>query len=231
MNSYRIIKFSRFPENIVDQPLEFNNCLELPGITPQPKTIITFINENYSNFELYSIEHTMEFKEYGIAYGYINDTPERMEFNLYQKPYTINCYLDRVGSFLLLSAPSFVTKDFIKVLKKQNNIPIEVTEYNLNLNRLKAHGQEYLGAWFRNISTRVSASALFGSDLMNEPYFEQFLEDGAKLSSVIIPFKNINIQINNEGCVSSKQIINSKEQELAIIRSLKEDLIDRISIE
>ena len=202
----------------------------LPGFTREPKTEIHYINNNYCGFELYEFEHEMLFQENGLAFGFIGEKPETMNFHNYLKKFTIKCYLNRKDNFAFLSATSDVVHDLLKRIKENSDLNTEIEEYTLDMQNLRSHVDDYLGAWFRKVSTRVTSSALFGSDLMNEPIYQQLIDDGAILTSVFIPYNGMRIQINDKAGISSKQIFESIPDELDLVQSLKSEIIDRIVI-
>jgi hypothetical protein len=202
----------------------------LPGFTRKPKTEIRYINNNYCGFEFYEFEHEILFQENGLAFGFIGEQPETMKFYNYLKNFTIKCYLNREGNFAFLSAPSDIVYDLLKNIKKNPDLDTEIEEYTLDMQNLRSHVDDYLGAWFRKVSTRVTSSALFGSDLMNEPIYQQLIDDGAILTSVFIPYNGMRIQINDKAGISSKQNFESIPDELSLVQSLKSEIIDRIII-
>ena len=228
MNSYKIVLLKKFPKmNIGDKKSTLAEGA-LPGFTPNPKTEIKYINNDYHGFELYEFEHEMIFKENGIAFGFINDEPKSMTFHDYLKKYTIKCYLKRNEDHLYLAAASNVTQDLLRNVKKNEDLEIEVDEIILDMQNLRLHVDDYLGAWFRKVSNRVSASALFGSDLFNDPLYEQLITEGI-LTSVFIPYSGFTIQINDKAGISSRQIFDSIFEELDLIQSLKSEIIDKIT--
>jgi len=230
MNSYRLISIKRFPiMNLGDTQYTVVQAA-LPGFTREPKTEIHYINNNYFGFELYEFEHEMLFQENGLAFGFIDEKPEIMNFHDYLKKFTIKCYLNREDNFAFLSATADVVHDLLNSIKENSDLNTEIEEYTLDMQNLRLHVDDYLGAWFKKVSTRVTSSALFGSDLMNEPIYQQLIDDGAILTSVFIPYNGMRIQINDKAGISSKQIFESISDELNLIQSLKSEIIDKIVI-
>ena len=202
----------------------------LPGFTKEPQTEVRYINNNYFDFELYEFEHEMIFQETGIAFGFIDNQPKTLDFNNYLKRFTIKCYLKREQNFAFLSATSDVVHDLLKSIKKNVDLDTEIEEYTLDMQNLRSHVDDYVGAWFKKVSTRVTSSALFGSDLVNDPIYQQLTDDGAVLTSVFIPYSGMRIQLNDKAGISSKQIFKSIQDELFLIQSLKSEIIDKIVI-
>src|SRR5690606_1341481 len=98
----------------------------------------------------------------------------------------------------------------------------------LDLNQLHKHTEQYTGAWFKGVSSRVSSSALFGADLKNEPLFEQLKNEGADLSSITIPFKSMQIQLSKNGDISSNRNLRNIKDELNLIKQIKEEILDHL---
>ncbi len=228
MNSYKLVKVLKFPE--LDLSKSIHTILDgsLPWFIRQPKTVITYISQNYYSYDYYEIEHEMLIKENGIAFGFIKDNPETMNFHNYLKPYTVKFYYKKEKDIGYLSAPSAVVNDLIKVIGKSKDLKTDISEIELDMQKLRTHVDDYLGAWFKKVSTRVSSSALFGSDLVNDPLYDQLITDGAILTSVVIPFYNIVIQLNEKSGISSKQYFENVKDELNIVESIKEKIIDKI---
>jgi len=230
MNSYKLVAIKQFPQiTIGSQRITVVNGT-LPGFTRNPKTELLFINSDYHGFEYYEFEHEMIFKENGIAFGFIEGEPKTLDFNDYLKKFTIKCFLNRKDNYAYLSASSAVVHDLLKIIAKNDDLKTEIEEFSLDMQNLKLHVDDYLGAWFKKVSTRVSASALFGSDLVNEPLYQQLITDGAVLTSVFIPYNGMTIQLNDKAGISSKQNFEDIQSELSLIQSLKSEVIDKIII-
>jgi hypothetical protein len=202
----------------------------LPSFTRDPKTEIRYINNNYYGFEFYEFEHEILFQENGLAFGFVDEQPKTMKFNSYLRNFTIRCYLNRKDNFAFLSAPSDIVHDLLKNIKKNTDLDTEIEEYTLDMQNLRSHVSDYLGAWFKKVSTRVTSSALFGSDITNDPIYQQLIDDGAILTSVFIPYNDMKIQLNDKAGISSKQNFESISDELDLVQSLKSEIIDRIVI-
>ncbi|WP_282014971.1 hypothetical protein [Marinifilum flexuosum] len=228
MNTYRILKVKRFPEYKDCKSLKDLHEMRLPGFTEDTITEIKNISEDFYGFEYFHIKHDMHIKDKGIAYGFHDDLPIALDFVDYKKRFEVKAYLNREKGYLLLAENSNVLNDLIRKLKKSQFLKTEVEEYTLELKMLENIVDEYSGAWFRGVSSRVSSSALYGADLSNEPLFNQLKEDGAELSSIIVPYGGIQIQINKKCGISSHMRLKSIEDELILIQSVKENLIDKI---
>jgi hypothetical protein len=230
METYKLISVKKFP------PMKINEIKKtiidgaLPGFTRDPKTEIRFINNDYHGFEYYEFRHEMLFEVNGIAFGYIDNSPKTMNFNNYLKEYIIKCFLDRRNNYAFLSSVSYVLNDLVKICKKNDDLKIELDEISLDMQSLFSYVEDFLGTWFRGVSTRVSSSALFGVDLVNEPLYQQLTNDGATLTSVTIPYKDLRIQLNEKAGISTKHIFENINDELDLVKSLKIDVIDKIRV-
>lgn len=232
MNSYRIFKVKKFPELSVNESVENENTLSLPGFTKPPSTKIKLISSNYHGYKYYEIEHEMLIKDNGIAFGFHNDEFISIPFSDYIKKFIITGFYNESERYLLLSERSLAIKNLFKTLKQNETLNTELEGYALDLKNLRSFVDDYLGAWFSQVSTRVSSSALFGSDLTHDPLFDQLLDDGANLTSVIIPYslngKTYSLQINTEAGISSHKKIDDRIEQLEIIKSVKGSIIDVI---
>lgn len=230
MNSYRIIDVEKFPQLTLGQEISTGYGQALAGFTKRPDTSIKFENLERYGYAYYEIQHEMIIKDNGKAYGFYEGEPVNLEFYDYLKKFTIPCYYNVGKKYMILATPSIVFKDLFGVIEDNKALQCKINKYDLNLLELKNRVGDFLGVWFKKVSTRVNASALFGSDLLNEPLFGKILDDGAELSSITIPFKNLTIQLNQNAGISSHQKIDSILNELVIVEAIKEALIDPIRI-
>ncbi len=230
MNSYRIVRVEAFPQLDINETISTAKGESLEGFTKPPDTQITKRNIDYHGFELFEFSHEMILKDSGTAFGFFEGEPVRVNFNEYLKNFKFPFYREPEQGFGLIAVQSFVSKDVLRTIKNNSTLKTKVHELTLDLHALKGRVPDFLGAWFRKVSTRVSASALFGADLSHEPIFDRFIDDGATLSSIIIPFKSFTIQINQHAGISSQQRIDDIQYELELVKTLKETLIDPITV-
>src|SRR5690606_29272922 len=179
-------------------------------------------------FEYYEVDHEMLIKDRGLAFGFVEDRPIKMELNGYKKSFTVKMFYNTMEGYAFLCESSIVVKDLIKTIKNDSSLGIEIKEIELDLNQLHKHTEQYTGAWFKGVSSRVSSSALFGADLKNEPLFEQLKNEGADLSSITIPFKSMQIQLSKNGGISSHQNLKGVKNQLALIKQIKEEIINHL---
>ena len=228
MFSYRFVELVRFPELMINEEVGTIVNLEIPGFTESASTRIRFVSNDHHGFELYEITHQIRIKDTGTAYGFLDDRPVTLPFKDYLKTFTVFVYVHRSERYLLFAQTAAVVKDLFGRAQKNTDLQTELIAYELDLDMIREIVEEYRAVWMRGISTRVTSTGLFGSDLVHDPLFGQLLADGAHLSSVTVPFMGINVQINSAGGVSSHQKFDSTEAELFLVRSLKTDLIDRV---
>jgi hypothetical protein len=230
MDTYKLICVKEFPEMKIGEIKKTIIEGALPGFDPDPKTEIRLINPSYYGFEYYEFRHQMLFHENGIAFGFINDNPQCMQFTNYLKDFTVKCFLNKEKKYAYLTSVSFVINDLLKICRKNNDLKLDFLEILLDMPILFRYAEDFLGTWFRGVSSRVSSSALFGSDLVNEPLYQQLTADGATLTSVTIPYKNLKIQLNDKAGISTKHNFNNIDEELNLVEGLKRDIIDKITI-
>lgn len=230
MTSYRIVDIERFPALSVGSQVTTGNGQSLAGFTKRPDTIIKFVSETLYGYEYYEIHHEMIVKDTGMAYGFFEGEPVNVEFHDYLKTFVFPCYYKKSSGYMIMAVPSVIFKDLYNAIEDNDTLQCKVHKYDLNLLELRTRVRDFMGVWFRKVSSRVNSSALFGSDLMNEPLFERIIDDGAELSSITIPFQNLTIQINQNAGISSHQKIDSTENELVIVEMVKEALVDPIKI-
>ncbi len=228
MNTYKLVKIIKFP--LIDVGHEFSNeyNLTLPGFTEAKQTVIRNISTAYHGFEYYEIEHEMLIKDIGLAFGYVDEKPVKMELNGYKKKFTVKVFYNPVEKYAYLSESSAVVKDLLRTIKSDKTLGIEIKTIDLNFEKLHNYIEQFSGAWFKGVSSRVTSSAVFGADLKNDPLFKQLNTD-ANLSSIIIPFKGIQIQLGKTGGISSHQKLSGIKNQLQLIRLIKEEIIDNLT--
>jgi len=228
MNTYRVMKIVSFPELKIGEEKTGSYSFTIPGFTEDTMTSIKYISKDYHGFEYFEVKHEIIIKDHGIAFGFIDGEPIRLDFSGYKKSFTVKIYLNREFEFAFFSESTPVVRDFIKKIKTDSEMRVKIEEIQLDLNKAASFVEEFRGAWFKGVSTRVSSSALFGADLKNEPLFDQLQLDGANLTSITVPFKNYHFQISTEAGISSAQKIHSIAEELQVITEVKTELIDKI---
>lgn len=225
MNTYRLIRIKSFPRISEGEECQNSYNFALPGFTEDTQTKIRFISQNYYGYKYYEIEHEMLIKERGLAYGFVDDKPAKMELNGYKKSFNIKMYIDKTDEFAFLSESSNVIKDLLRTLKKDETLGISFEELDLDFVELEKHIEHYTGAWFKGVSSRVTSSALFGADLSNEPLFKQLKEEGA-VSSITIPFGGMQISLSKKVGISSHQNLRKINDQLELVSQLKEEVLD-----
>lgn len=228
MNTFRLVEIKSFPKIIVGQESCNEYNLTIPGFTEAKQTRIKNIATAYYGFEYYEIHHEMLIKDVGLAFGFVDNLPVKMELNGYKKNFIIKLYYNPEKQYAFLCESSNVIKDLIRTLKRDKTIGLEIKEVELDFNEIHKHIEQYTGAWFTGVSSRVTSSALFGADLKNEPLFKQLKNDGANLSSIIIPYKGMQIQLSKIGGISSHQNLKGIKNQLQLISLIKEEIIDKI---
>jgi hypothetical protein len=230
METYKLISVKEFPEMEINETRKTIVDGTLPGFNPEPKTEIRLIDPSYYGFEYYEFKHQMLFNENGIAFGFINENPQSMQFVNYLKEFTVKCFFNKKEKYAYLTSVSYVINDLMKICKENNDLKLDFLEISLDMRFLFRYTDDFLGAWFKGVSPRVSSSALFGSDLVNEPLYQQLTDDGATLTSVTIPYSNLKIQLNEKAGISTKHNFETINDELNLVEMLKKDIIDKIKI-
>ena len=228
MRSYRLISVKNFPILSLNERKNtfFQNAL--PGQTRDPKTELIYINSDFYGFEHYRFDHEMIINECGLAFGFIDDKAVELNFSDFLKKFTINCYLKRKENYAYLSANSNVVISLLRVIKKNSDLCTEIDDFSLDMHDLSLYVPDFLSIWLSGVSTRVTTSAFFGSDLLNEPLYQKLSEEGAELTSVTIPFHGIRIQISEKAGISSHQVFENINDELQLVQRVKTELIDNI---
>ncbi len=228
MKTYQIVKINSFPSLNTGESIRRLINFTFPGFNEDAKLNITCISLDYHGFEYFEIYHEMIIKDRGLAFGFIDRMPQKMEFENYKKGFTINGYLRRNENFILLSQMRDVLRDFIKTIKHDKEIGINLELINLDFDEIYKVVDEYSGVWMKGISSRITSTGMFGADLGNEPLFKQLKSEGASLTSVIIPYRGIQIQINRKACISSHVKFQNIDQELELIKLIKKEIIDKV---
>lgn len=228
MNTYRVIDIINFPELKNGEVKNSAIALTMEGFTENTITTLKLVSENYYGYEYYEFYHEILIRDSGIAYGFYEGKPIKLDFQGFKKGYTVKAYLNREDNFLLLTQSSVVVADLLKKLRVDKAMKCNFSEICIELKDASKYVTQFSGAWFKAVSSRVSSSALFGADLKNEPLFDQLQNEGASLTSITIPFGAISIQLNSESGISSHTRINNIEDELNLILKVKTDLIDNL---
>jgi len=124
------------------------------------------------------------------AIGYISrdtgDKRERLNFNQYHRSVDFLAYYDSKRQVLILPQSKTICK---AVFPNLNAIPaLESMEMEIDFKKVSGICKQYLGAWFRKISAKVSAVGLVGNDIQEDDNFIKFRKIG-EFSNVTIPWQ------------------------------------------
>jgi len=188
MKPFQFYKAKNFP--ILDAPIHNSVQLTfLEGSTRNAYTTIKSKNTIYlQKFELVEIYHEMEKELIGITcISAENGGVRDINFTKILIPVNFEAYLNRNEKYLIINAPKDVCKSFYERLTKYMLTSIDLEEMKFDFAKAAPLITEYYGAWFKGISSKVHAAALFGREVQSDTHFIEFVKQG-QLSNIQIPF-------------------------------------------
>lgn len=155
----------------------------------------------------------------------------RIEFNEYLEPVNFPAYHDANRNLVLFNAPKRACRGVLSHLRKKP-CGIELAEMEVDFVEVMRRCNEFLGAWFQGVSSRVQAAGLSGNQIQDDTFFKN-LKKVATMSNVTIPwiFKDYEYSIMltaNGAVVLVQTIAGNVALELEIVMNVYERLLQHV---
>jgi len=178
-------------DSLVDLSVKRDTTVQLnflEGSTREPTLrfvpLNTLIAGRYQKIEIY---HEIPTKKVGITTFIYDGVPQEIEFNKFLTPEKFNAYYDEKENVILFCASKDTCKSAFKQLNRCFNFNLESIDFDFA--KATDHIDNYMGAWFKGLSSELRAAALFGTSVEDNEHFKDFCVSGM-ISNAIIPFFN-----------------------------------------
>ena len=188
-------------------------------------------SEREGSMSLLRITSEIKHRTPGFIRKPINGERRRIDFIEYLEPVDFPAYLDPKRQLILFNAPGRACRGVLSHLRKRP-CGIELVEMEVDFAELMCRRSEYLGAWFRGVSSRVQAAGLSGHQIQDDTFFKN-LKKVATMSNVTIPWTyedfEYSIMLTGGGAVVLLQgIAGNVALELKLVMDVYERLLQHV---
>lgn len=187
--------------------------------------------EGEGSMSLLRITSEIRHRTPGFIRKPINGERRRIDFIEYLEPVDFPAYLDPKRQLILFNAPGRACRGVLSHLRRKP-CGIELMEMEVDFAEVMRLRSEYLGAWFRGVSSRVQAAGLSGHQIQDDTFFKN-LKKVATMSNVTIPWTfedfEYSIMLTAGGAVVLVQTIaGNVALELKLVMDVYERLLQHV---
>ncbi len=233
MKPYHLFSVKRMPP--FEQGQSYKNKAQLTffGEDEDIETVITMEMSNYENgLSLMRVASSISHKTIGYVKTFIESQKRTVEFNEYLQPVDFPAYYDESEQIIAFQAPKKVAKGVLGHILSDPDFEIVLEEMEVDFAEVMKLRSEYLGAWFRSVSARVSAAGLSGNQIQDDSLFKD-LSKVAELSNVTIPwgYEGVEHRImitRSGGIVLVQSYENNIGLELRLVKDVYHNLLKQV---
>lgn len=187
MKPYQFYLVSKFPTLAAGQRIRNEVQFSFISERETVETVVELENPSFEvDLSLLRVRSQIKHSAHGLIKVYEGEERKQVSFTEYLQPVDFQAYINRQKNVLVFQAAREVCRGVLLNLK-ENKCGIELQEVEIDFHKLMQHCNEYFGAWFKGVSTRVQSAGLTGTQIQNDPTFATFLQKG-ELSNVTIPW-------------------------------------------
>ncbi|MBL8822814.1 MAG: hypothetical protein JNJ77_09525 [Planctomycetia bacterium] len=230
MKTYQLFQIEDFPEIALGKPNTRKIQVDMFGDKQEIETTLYMQNPEFSKgIQQLRITSQVKHNAHGIFRTVIESRAETLEFLEYLEPVDFLSYYVPKKKLLVMQAPKLTCRGVVKNLKETKGT--KIAELKVSFDKIMTLQDEYAGAYFRELTSRVKAAGLHGDQIQDDQLFKNFLKIG-KLSCVIIPWKigslDTKVMITAVGGVVLTQEFGSLQKELELVLDVHKQLLVKI---
>lgn len=232
MKPFQFYVLKEMPDLQPGQSISNQVQLTFSGEEEDVRTTITMKSKQLENsFSLLHIVSGIRHKTFGYIKALINKERRRIDFAEYLQPVDFEAYIDEERKLMIFQAPKKVCRGVLSHLRARP-CGIELAEMDVDFTKVMQQISEYLGAWFRQVSTRVQAAGLSGHQIQDDALFKS-LSKIAALSNVTIPwpFEGVEHSVmvtSRAGVVLIQNYQGNAGLELRLVMDVYEKLLQNV---
>jgi len=135
--------------------------------------------------DLLRIESEVVFNSIGYIYREFDGNRQHLSFDKYNRHVDFFAYHDSTRKIMILPQAKAICKPVYQNLNMISSLSL--FEMEIDFNKVGQICAEYLGAWFRKISSKVNAVGLVGNQIQDDDNFKKFRRLG-EFSNVTVPW-------------------------------------------
>lgn len=227
MKPFQFYLVKNFPKPAVGKSLSNHVQMTLSGEPEDVATIITLQAEKYEGeLDLLRIQSEIRHQTIGFIKPFIDMGRKKIEFREYLQPVDFHAYFHQSLNLMFFEAPKKVCRGVINHLREKP-CGLDLSEVEVDFSKILQLKSEYLGAWFRGVSSRVQAAGLSGNQIQDDNLFKN-LQQVAVMSNVTIPWEyngvEHHVMVTSRGGV----VLIQNYQDIGIELQLVMDIQDRL---
>ena len=188
MKPYQFYTVTKMPILQPGQCVKKHVQLTFFGEGEDVETKVTMERERYeANFALMRVESSVRHQTFGYIRTFIDSKKRKIGFSEYLQPVDFPAYYDKDKQIIIFQAPKKDCRGVLAHLRDKTFV-IELEELKVDFVKLSQIHSEYLGAWFRGVSSRVQSAGLSGHQIQDDLLFQRLSAVG-QLSNVTIPWQ------------------------------------------
>jgi hypothetical protein len=231
MKPFQFYLVKNFPKPAVGESLSNHVQLTFSGQTEDVVTKITLETEKFEGeLDLLRIQSEIRHQTFGFIKPFIGVGREKIEFNEYLQPVDFRGYFHRTLNLMIFEAPKKTCKGIISHLKEKP-CGLELSEVEVDFSKILQLNSDYIGAWFRGVSSRVQAAGLSGNQLQDDNLFKN-LQKVAVMSNVTIPWECNGavhpIMVTSRGGIVLIQNYQQIGIELQLVMDIQQKLLGKV---
>jgi hypothetical protein len=228
MRPYQLYVAKSVPEFKLGEVISNKVQLTFSGEDEEVRTTIKLVDNNFDGrLSLLRINSEIKHHTTGFIRKVIESERQKIEFVEYLEPVDFPAYFDQERGIVLFNAPKRACRGVLDHLRKKP-CGIELTEMEVDFTKVMERANEYIGAWFRGVSSRVQAAGISGNQIQDDKLFQN-LRKVASMSNVTIPWKyddfDYSIMITINGAVV---IVQNLAGNVALELRIVADVHDRL---
>ncbi len=228
MRPYQLYVVKSAPELQPGQVISNQVQLTFSGEDEDVRTTIRLENEEFDGrLALLRVNSEIRHRTPGFIRKVIASERQKIDFIEYLEPVDFPAYLDQERRIVLFNAPKRACRGVLGHLRRKP-CGFELKEMEVNFAKVMDRADEYLGAWFRGVSSRVQAAGISGNQIQDDKLFQN-LRRVAAMSNVTIPWKyedfEYSVMITSGGAVV---LVQNYTGNVALELRIVADVYDRL---
>jgi hypothetical protein len=240
MKPYQIFTSRSFPLKELKQNKKMSNKTQMTlwgGEKEEIKTSIKLENLSYDHDLIHLIiSSAIRIKTNGFVKHYIEKkkSVETVSFHEFFHPVSFSAYYYPPEEIIIFQSPKDVCKEVGKFIRDNPSDfeNLELIERHVDFGKIGLYVNEFFSTWFRGISTEVRAANLTGTNIQEDPYFQEFLSRGV-IKNVVIPLEYENTEhrimvTEHSAVVLVNDYRNLIPLELALVLEAKRNIVEKL---
>ena len=232
MLPYQFYQVKRFPKLTSGQQVKTRVQLTFSGEGEDVDTSFTMENPKFEGSIGYvRVKSQIKHNTVGYIKTLVDHERRKLEFYEYLQPVDFPAFYDASRNVVMFKAPKKVCRGVLANIHS-NECGVALQEMEVDFEKVLDICSEYLGAWFRGVSTRVHSAGLSGDQIQDDPLFKKLLKHG-DLSNITVPWQfesaEHRVMLTRHGAIVLVQDYKDNQGiELAIVGDVFDRLLNRV---